>query len=166
MKLHINPDLLQKSTEQTSNLLIVPDDAAHGRNNTRRWAEIVTVSGVNMEDADKGRTSVEVKFRVSMTSPNAANRGKATRARFLLNPNASEGSGDYTMTMISLSNIQQLLKSAFPDLDLSTGLDMDTFFGQSSPLLGMDVVATVVDKPDRDDPTVRRQELQRFTHLG
>jgi len=163
MKLFIDPALLAKSQEQSNPLLNVPDDAKHGRNDSKRWAELVTITGVSTAPADKGRTECIVRFRVSLASPNPANRGKNTRSRYLLNTAAPEGTGDFTMTMISVSNIVQLIRAAVGEIDTTEGLDVEAYFDeQQSPLLNKDIICTVTDKPDRDDPTVRRQELGSF----
>lgn len=162
MNLFIDPKLLNKVQEQSNPLLNVPADAAPGRNRSFRWPELLTITEVHNAEVDKGRTELVVKYRVSLASPNAANRGKGHRGRYLINTAAPAGSGDETMTMISLSNVHNLIRAAVPGVDLTEGLDLEVFFGPGSPLLNQDVVATMVDKPDRDDPNIRRQEVQRF----
>lgn len=166
MKYFIDPALLAKAQESTNNLLNVPEDAARGRGDTYRWTEPVTISRVEMGEDDKGRTFIKVGYRVSLMSNNVSNRGKSTSSRFLLRSDAPEGSGEYTMTIISLSNIRGLVHAVIPGYDDLQGLDLEVFFGDNSPLLNKEIVAQVTDKPDRDDPKTRRQELGRFLPMG
>ena len=161
--LFISPELLNKVQEHSNPLLNVPSDAKPGRGDSYRWAEVLTISAVSIGSADKGRTEVLVRFRVSMASPNVSNRGKSTRLRCLLNTAAAEGTGDHTMTIISLSNLRALVAAVAGEEAISEGLDLGMFFSDGSPLLNQDVITTVTDKPDRDDPSIRRQELGRFT---
>lgn len=163
MNLFIDPKLLNKVQEQNNPLLNVPGDAAPGRNRSFRWPELLTISQVHHADVEKGRVELVVKYRVSLASPNPQNRGKSTRSRYLINMAAPAGSGEETMTMISLGNVHALIRAACPDVDLSTGIDLEYFFAEGSPLLNRDVVVTLVDKPDKDDPNIRRQEITRFT---
>lgn len=167
MSLFINPNLLQKVQEASNPLLNVPEEAKAGRGNTFRWTELVTITSVRQGPTDKGRQEVEVRFRVSLASENASNRGKSTRMRCLLNLQAAEGTGDFQMTIISLSNLRSLIRAAMPGFDVDTeGFDLETMFDVDSPLLNQDVLVQITDKPDRDDPTIRRQELSRFTGVG
>lgn len=162
----INPDLLKKATESSNPLLNVPEDATAGRGNSYRWSELLTITSVSLQPADKGRIAVEVRYKVSLASPNAVNRGKSTRSRFLLNLTASDGTGDYTMTVISVANIKSLIRAVDPEADLDSGLDLAAYFTEgNSPLINQDLVATITDKPDRDDPSIRRQEITRFISL-
>ena len=163
MNMHISPALLAQVQERANPLLNVPDDAKMARGGARRWAELVVITGVSTGEVDKGRTEYLVNYRVSLASPNPANRGKSTRSRFLMNLKAPEGTGDNTMTMISLSNIISLLRAGVGEIDTANGVDLGPFFdSQDSPLLGKEMIVTVSDKPDRDDPDIRRQEIGSF----
>lgn len=162
MNYFIDPSLLAKAAESNNNLLNVPDDAARGRGDTYRWSEPVTITRVEMGEDDKGRTAIRVNYRVSLMSNNVSNRGKSTSSRFLLRDKPTEGTGEYTMTIISLANIRSLVHAVVPSYDDAQGLDLEVFFGEQSPLLNKEIVCQVTDKPDRDDPKVRRQELGRF----
>ena len=162
--LFISPELLSKVQEHGNPLLNVPSDAKPGRGDSYRWAELLTITSVSIGDADKGRTEVNVRFRVSMASPNVSNRGKGTRLRCLLNTAATEGTGEHTMTIISLSNLRGIVAAVLGEEYVAQGLDLEALFsGDGSLLLNQDVIATVTDKPDRDDASIRRQELGRFT---
>jgi hypothetical protein len=163
MNQYINPALLAQVQERSNPLLNVPDDAKMARGGARRWAELVSITAVASSEVDKGRTEYLVNYRVSLASPNPANRGKGTRSRFLTNTAAPEGTGDFTMTMISLSNVMGLIRACVGEIDTTNGLDLGIFFdSQQSPLLGKEIIVTVTDKPDRDDPEIRRQELGSF----
>jgi hypothetical protein len=79
------------------------------------------------------------------------------------NPKAKGEDKDAFMSKITLSRLDALLRAigfAFPAGD---SVDYGRLFSDpDSPLLGREVNAVLTDKPDRNDPTIRRQEVGSF----
>lgn len=163
MNHRINPDLLRASQEFAGGLLAVPPTHKAGRGDSKRWAERLVIDASTVEDGES-MTTLTIKFRVSPASADTVNLNRRTSGRFNFNFSAAEGTGQYIMTAISVARVKALLAAVGSPVG-EEGFSLEDFFGNTaaSPVIGQEVNATVVDKPDRDDPAIRRQELTNFT---
>lgn len=168
MKLFVSPDLVKSAQEMSNPLLKIPEDAVTARNGGKRWAERLRIEEAVAEEVmdDKGvstgRVALRLRFKVSPGGSHSTNVNRTTRASYLVNLSASEGSGDRLMTDISLGRVNSLLRAAgFSTPD--EGYDLSEFFCPASPLLNIEVNAVLMDRPDRHDPNIRRQDISNFT---
>lgn len=168
INLFVSPKLAAAAQDSTSNLLTVPEEAATARGGARKWTERLQIMGATVEpilDNDgksTARSAYRIRFKVAALSP-TPNVGRNTSASYLVNFSAPEGSGDHTMTTISLGRVFSMLRACGYEINLSEGFDLSPFFGQESPLRGLEVNAVLTDKLDRNDPTIRRQDIGQFT---
>lgn len=162
-KWRINPDLLKAAQEFTSGNLEVPSDAKVGRNDQKRWSERLIIDATFLKEDDNG-VSASVQFRVSPAGYGSINVNRRTFSRFNFDFEAEPGDNRHTMTAISTARMLALLKACGEDIE-DNGFALDDFFGDRPKviLVGKEVNAVVVDKPDRDDKSVRRQEMTNFT---
>lgn len=169
MSYHINPDLLKAAQEMSGGLLNIPPDAKLGRGDQKRWTERLIVEGSTLEPSDEGNgATVSVRFRVSPAGVGSVNLNRTTSAFFRFDFDAKEGSGRYIMTTIAMSRVMALLKACGVEIDTTMGFDLGEFFGEAatSPLVSHEVNGLFVNKPDRDDPNTRRQEITNFTPVS
>lgn len=168
VKLFVNPALVKSSQEVNNPLLKVPENAVPGRKNALRWTERLRVEEATVEtitDEDgkpNGRHALRLRFKVSASSLDKTNLGRTTRASYLINLGAAEGTGDHMMTNISLGRVQALLRALGYSVS-DQGFDLEEFFNPASPLINGEVNAVIVDHPDRNDPSTRRQDIGNFT---
>lgn len=170
VKLFVSPDLVKSAQEMNNPNLKVPDEAIPGRNNTLRWAERLRVEEASNEpivENDKltGRVALRLRFKVSASGSSALNVNRTTKASYLVNLNAAEGTGDRLMTDISLSRVNALLRAAGFAVP-AEGFDLGEYFCPGSPLLNIEVNAVIMDKPDRHNPETRRQDIGNFTAVA
>jgi hypothetical protein len=168
MRHTINPNLLKAAQEFSGGLLKVPDTAKAGRGGNFHWSERLVVESSEVKDGDNGMTTLMVNFRVSPASQDITNVNRRTNARMNFNWTATEGSGQAVMTAISVARVKALLEALGNTIDSSEGFTLEDYFGPEATvyLKGMEVNARLTDKPDRDDPTVRRQEITGFTPVA
>jgi len=168
MNLFVSPDLVKSSQEMNNPLLKTPENAVTGRNNTKRWTERLRIEEASAEPImdDKGgetdRVALRLRFKVSAASVDRTNVGRSTKASYLINLKAADGTGDRIMTEISLGRVNALLRAVgftIPD----TGFNLEDYFTAASPLINHEVNAVIIDKPDRYDASVRRQDIGNFT---
>lgn len=163
MSYYISPSLVQAAQEISGGLLTVPEDATDGRGGAKRWSERLRIERSFINEGDEG-SSVMVRFRVSPASIGSVNIGRSTVGRYNFDMDAAEGSGRHIMTAISLSRLMSLLGACGHKID-KRGFALDDFFGENAKnhLIDLEVNAVVMDKPDRKDPTIRRQEIVNFS---
>ena len=164
MAYHINPDLLTASQEMAGGLLTVPPDARIGRGDQKRWTERLVYEGSEIFEGEQAdNPTVRLNFRVSPAGVGSLNLNRRVSSRNNLDFNAQQGSGRYIMTAISLSRLTAFLRACGVEVPAG-GFQLEEFFGPTSfkVLHGTEVMGLVTDKPDRDDKTIRRQEITNF----
>lgn len=164
MAYHINPDLLAASQEMAGGLLTVPPDARPGRNNTVRWQERLVFEGSEIfEGEQEDNPTVRLNFRVSPAGGGSVNLNRRCSSRNNFDFNAAPGAGRYVMTAISLARLTAFLRAAGVEVP-AEGFSLDEYFSPTSVkvLHGTEVMGLITDKPDRDDKTIRRQEITNF----
>lgn len=160
----ISPDLLKQAQELNSNLLKVPDDAFIGKGDTKRWTERlqVTRSSVDKLEGSEAR-AFRVGFKVSALSDSPTNRGRNTSGYYSVNLKPADDKEAF-ITKLNIARLDSLLRAVGFEFPNGEQINYGKIFSDpDSIILGAEVNATLVDKPDKHDPTMRRQEISRFT---
>ncbi len=167
ISLVISPDLIKAAQELNSPLLKVPDDAFLGKKDTKRWPERLQIARTSCEKVeDSERYAFIVGFKVSAESPTPLNRGRNTRGYYLYNPKAGSNDKDAFMSKITISRLDSLLRASGFDFPPGEPVDYGNLFSDpDSPLLGREINAVMTDKPDNNDPNIRRQEIGSFSQV-
>jgi hypothetical protein len=144
------------------------DDAFHGKKDTKRWPERLSIARTSCEKVEgTDRYAFIVGFKVSAESPSPLNRGRNTRGYYLYNPKASGEDKDAFMSKITLSRLDSLLRAIGYEFGPRESPDFGALFSDpDSPLLGREVNAVLSDRPDNQDPTIRRQEIGSFSQVS
>lgn len=167
ISLFISPELIKQAQELNNPLLKVPDDAFHGKKDTRRWPELLAIARTSCEKVEGSeRYAFIVGFKVSAESANPLNRGRNTRGYYLYNPKATGDDKDAFMSKITISRLDSLLRAVGFEFTSGESVDYGRLFSDpDSPLLGREVNAVISDRPDNQDPNIRRQEIGSFSKL-
>jgi hypothetical protein len=162
--LFVSPDLVKEAQELSNPLLKVPDDAYRGKGDTRRWSERLQILGSSVEkEVETERWAFTIRFKVSALGNSQLNIGRNTRGRYLFNPTARGEDKDAFMSKITVNRLDALLRAVnweYGDGAINYGR---IFSDPDSGLVGLEVNAVLVDKPDHKDPSIRRQEVANFT---
>lgn len=168
MNLFVSPDLVKSAQEMSNPLLKVPDHAVSGRGDAKRWTERLVIQEASAEPVtnEKGevtdRVALRLRFKVAPTSTDRTNVNRSTRASYLINLKAVDGTGERIMTDISLGRVHGLLRALNYSIG-EAGFNLGDYFCPASPLINAEVNAVVMDKPDRNNPSERRQDIGNFT---
>lgn len=163
--LYIDADLVKEAQELSNPLLKVPEDAAIGKGDTRRWAERLTVAetSVEVDENDETRYVFRVRFKVSALSPCKLNHGRSISlwARYAPKPANDK---EAFMTKLTINRLDSLLRAVGYQFEPGERVNYGRLFSESegNAIVGSDVMATVSDRPDNKDATVRRQEPSNF----
>src|SRR5437773_2173536 len=143
ISLIISPELIKAAQELNSPLLKVPDDAFHGKGDSKRWPERLAITRVACEKVEESdRYAFQVGFKVSAESPTPVNRGRNTRGYYLYNPKANGDEKDAFMSKITLSRLDSLLRAVGYVFPPGESVDYGNLFSDpDSTLLGREVNA-------------------------
>ena len=168
ISLFVSPELLKAAQDLNSSNLKVPDDAVIAKGDKKRWPEKLTVTKSSVEKLEgTDRYSFRIGFKVAADSPTVVNRGRNTTGSYLYNPKAtSDDHPDSFMTRITLARLDSFLRAVGYELPTDERADFGAIFSDPEcPFIGIEVNATLVDRPDDKDPEKkrRRQDIGSFT---
>lgn len=165
ISLIVSPDLIKEAQALNSPLLRVPDDAFLAKKDSKRWPERLQIANSRVEKVEgTTRLAFVIGFKVSAESPTPINRGRNTRGYYLYNPKAKGEDKDAFMSRITLSRLDSLLRAAQVPIPTDEDFDIGELFSDpESPVLGREINAVITDRPDNQDPSIRRQEVGSFS---